>query len=200
MEAALALMPSRRDAYLDIACDGDLELRREVASLIEAHERSGVVDRLAADLAPLAARVRETTALGTGALQGRTVGQYDVVERVGGGGMGIVYKALDRRLGRTVALKFLQPRLNEDDSAAERFRLEARAIAALEHPNICTIHEIGETDDGQLYLAMPLYEGETVQQRIRHGPLPIGDAVSIAVQVARALAKAHARGIIHRDI
>lgn len=200
MEAALALGPEKRDAYLDVACDGDPELRREVASLIAAHEQSGPVDRLAAGLSPLAERVREAAALGGGALQGRSVGHYEILERVGGGGMGIVYKALDKRLGRAVALKFLQPRLNEDDSAAERFRLEARAIAALEHPNICTIHEIGETDDGQLYLAMPLYDGETVQQRIQKGPLPIGDAVSIGVQVARALSKAHARGIVHRDI
>ena len=200
LDAALALTPSRRNVYLDIACDGDPELRREVDSLITAHERSGAVDRLAADLAPLAARVRESTALGGGPLQGRTVGQYQVLERVGGGGMGVVYKALDTRLGRTVALKFLQPRLSEDDSAGERFRLEARAIAALEHPNICTIHEIGETSDGQLFLTMPLYDGETVQQRIQKGPLPIGDAVAIGVQVARALAKAHARGIVHRDI
>jgi TolB-like protein/Tfp pilus assembly protein PilF len=200
MEAALALSPEKRDAYLDVACHGDQELRREVASLIAAHEKSGPVDRLAADLGPLAGRVRDATALGGGALQGRSVGQYEILERVGGGGMGVVYKALDRRLGRAVALKFLQPRLHEDDSAAERFRLEARAIAALEHPNICTIHEIGETDDGQLYLAMPLYDGETVQQRIQKGPLPVGDAVSIAVQVARALSKAHARGIVHRDI
>jgi TolB-like protein/Tfp pilus assembly protein PilF len=201
LDSALSLQPSRRDAYLDVACDGDAELRREVASLIVAHERGGGrLDRLAADLEPLAARVRETTASGAGPLRGRRIGQYDVVERIGGGGMGVVYKALDTRLERTVALKFLQPRFGEDDSAAERFRLEARAIATLEHPNICTIHEIGETDDGQLYLAMPLYDGETVQQRIQKGPLPIGDAVSIAVQVARALAKSHARGIIHRDI
>jgi serine/threonine-protein kinase len=155
---------------------------------------------MAADLAPLAARVRESASPAHAQMSSRTIGQYQVLERVGGGGMGVVYKALDTRLGRTVALKFLQSRLGEDDSAAERFRLEARTIAALEHANICTIHEIGETDDGQLFLAMPLYDGETVQQRIARGPLPIGEAVGIAVQVARGLAKAHARGIVHRDI
>ena len=133
-------------------------------------------------------------------LAGRTIGHYQVVERVGGGGMGVIYKALDTRLGRTVALKFLTPRLDADASAAERFRQEARAAGALEHPNICTIYDIGETEDGRLFLAMPLYDGETVEQRIKRGPLAIGDATEIAVQMLRGLAKAHARGIIHRDI
>jgi serine/threonine-protein kinase len=114
--------------------------------------------------------------------------------------MGVVYKALDARLGRTVALKFLQPKLDADDSAAERFQLEARTVAALEHPNICTVHEIGETDDGRLFLAMPLYDGETLRRRVERGPLPIDEAVAVAVQIARGLAKAHARGIVHRDI
>ena len=128
------------------------------------------------------------------------IGRYRVLERVAGGGMGVVYKAVDGQLGRTIALKFLHSRLGADDSAAERFRLEARAIAALEHPNVCTVHEIGETDDGRLYLAMPLYDGETLQRRIARGPLPVGEAVTIAVQIARGLAKAHSRGIVHRDI
>ena len=194
--AALERDASERDGFLDAACPDDPELRREVASLLAAHERPGVVDRLAAELAPLAARVRGSAA----PLVGRTVGRYQVLEPVGGGGMGVVYRALDARLGRTVALKFLQPRLGADDSAAERFRLEARTVAALEHPNICTVHEIGETDDGQLFLAMPLYDGETLERRIARGPLPIAEAVGIAVQVARGLAKAHARGIVHRDI
>ena len=200
LHGASGLDPAERPAWLDAACAGDAELRQEVDSLLAAHDSPGAVDRMAADLAGVAARVRESAASGQGPLQGRTIGQYQVGERIAGGGMGVVYQALDPRLGRTVALKFLQPRLSQDDSAAERFRLEARAVAALEHPNICTIHEIGETDDGQLFLAMPLYDGETLQQRIARGPLPVAEAVGIAVQVARGLAKAHARGIIHRDI
>ena len=200
VDTALGLEPSQRSAYLDAACAGFPGLRAEIDSLLAAHERPGAVDRLAADLAPLAARVRESTVGPNASMPGRTIGQYRILERLAGGGMGVVYKALDTRLDRTVALKFLQPRLGEDDSAAERFRQEARTIAALEHQNICTIHEIGETEDKQLFLAMPLYDGETVQQRIARGPLPIGEAVGIAVQVARALAKAHSRGIIHRDI
>ena len=200
IDAALRLDRPDRDAYLDGACADDPDLRQEIASLLDAHERPGPVDRIAADLAPLAARVRESTAFSREPLEGRMIGTYQVQERIGGGGMGIVHKALDTRRGRPVALKFLQPRLGADDSAAQRFRLEATAVVALQHPNICTIDEIGETDDGQLYLAMPLYEGETLQQRIARGPLPFAEAVSIAMQVAQALTAAHARGVIHRDI
>jgi serine/threonine-protein kinase len=196
LDAALAREPAAREAYLDAQCADDPELRREVASLLAAHERPGAVDRLAADLAPLAARVRDSAA----PLAGRAVGPYRIVGPLAGGGMGVVYEAVDARLDRRVALKFLRPRLGPDDSAAERFRLEARAIAALEHPNVCTLHEIGETEDGQLFLAMPLYDGETLQRRIARGPLPIGEAVAVGVQIARGLAKAHARGIVHRDI
>jgi serine/threonine protein kinase len=200
IDAALRLDPCDRDPYLDSACADDPELHKEIASLLDAHERPGPMDRLAADLAPLAARVRESTAFSREPLEGRTIGAYQVQERIGGGGMGVVHKALDTRLGRPVALKFLQPRLCADNSAAQRFRLEARAVVAVEHPNICTIEEIGETEDGRLFLAMPLYEGETLQQLIARGPLRFAEAVSIAIQVARALAAAHARGVIHRDI
>lgn len=196
LDAALERDPLTRDAFLDAACADDPALRGEVASLLAAHERPGAMDRLAAELAPLAVRVRGTAA----PLVGRTVGRYQILALVGGGGMGVVYEALDARLGRTVALKFLQPRPGADDSAAERFRQEARTVAALEHPNVCTVHEIGETDDGQLFLAMPLYQGETLQRRIARGPLPVDEAVAVAVQVARGLAKAHARGIVHRDV
>ena len=200
LDAALSRDPADRAAYLDRACAGDADLRKEVDSLIAAHERKGPIDRMASHFEPVATRVREAAALGYASLDGRTVGHYRILERIAGGGMGVVYKAIDTRLDRTVALKFLQPRLDSDDSAAERFRLEARTIAALEHPNICTIHEIGATDDGQLYLAMPLYDGETLQQRIARGPVPVAEAIGIAVQVCHGLTKAHARGIVHRDI
>ncbi len=196
LAAALDREPAARERFLDAACAGDSGLRREVASLLAAHERSGALDRLAPEVASITAELRGTA----GMLAGRTIGHYQVLEPIGGGGMGLIYKALDTRLGRTVALKFLRPRLDGDQSAAERFRLEARTAGALEHPNICTIHDIGETDDGRLYLAMPLYDGETLEQRIARGPLAIGEATDVAVQVLRGLAKAHARGIIHRDI
>ncbi|HEY2290124.1 MAG TPA: protein kinase [Thermoanaerobaculia bacterium] len=133
-------------------------------------------------------------------LVGRTLAHYRVLEYTGGGGMGVVYKAEDLRLARTVALKFLPPELTRDPDAKSRFLQEARAASVLDHPNICTIHEVGETDDGRLYLAMPYYDGETLRRRIERGPIPIDEAIDLAEQIARGLAKAHRGGIVHRDI
>jgi serine/threonine protein kinase/Tol biopolymer transport system component len=133
-------------------------------------------------------------------LVGRTLNHYRVIDYVGGGGMGVVYKAEDLRLERTVALKFLPPELTRDPDAKIRFLQEARSASVLDHPNICTIHEVGETDDGRLYLAMPHYGGETLRRRIERGPIPIDEAIDIAEQIARGLAKAHRGGIVHRDI
>lgn len=114
--------------------------------------------------------------------------------------MGVVYRAEDTLLGRTVALKFLPPMLTPNPRAKARFLNEARAASALDHPNICTIYEVGETAEGQLFLAMAFYGGETLKQRLERGPLPVAEALHIALQVARGLAKAHRHGIIHRDI
>jgi len=136
----------------------------------------------------------------TGSLVGRTLAHYRILELAGGGGMGVVYKAEDLRLSRTVALKFLPPELTRDPESKVRFLQEARSASGLDHPNICTIHEVGETQDGQLYLAMPLYDGETLRKRIERGPLDIDDAIDIAQQIARGLSKAHRGGIVHRDI
>ena len=127
LTGALERDPEERGAYLDQACAGDATIRAEVDSLLAAHERPGAVDRMAADFAPVAARLR-TTAV---SLVGKTVGPYEVKEEIGGGAMGVVYRALDTRLGRTVALKFLRPHLGTDDSASERFRLEARTVGGL---------------------------------------------------------------------
>ncbi|MBI4477777.1 MAG: protein kinase [Acidobacteria bacterium] len=131
---------------------------------------------------------------------GQTIGHYRIVEKLGGGGMGVVYLAEDTRLGRRVALKFLPQGLTADRDARERFMLEARAASALDHPNICTVHAIEETPDGQVFIAMAYYDGETLKKRIQRGPLPLADAVDIARQVAEGLAAAHANGIVHRDI
>src|SRR5207249_4069076 len=114
--------------------------------------------------------------------------------------MGVVYKAIDLRLNRLVALKFLSAGLTRDPDAKERFVHEAQAASALDHPNICTIHEIDETPDRELFLTMAYYEGETLKHRIERGPLPVDEAVDIAIQVAQALSRAHASGIVHRDI
>ena len=116
-------------------------------------------------------------------------------------GMGVVYQATDPRLKRKVAIKLLLPALTRDETAKQRFLQEAQAASALDHPNICTIFEINETDDGQLYLVMAHYEGETLKERIERGPLDLDDAIDIATQVGQGLvAKAHAAGIVHRDI
>ena len=131
---------------------------------------------------------------------GETVSHYRITEKLGGGGMGVVYRAEDTRLHRTVALKFLSPELTRDERAKHRFLAEAQAASRLDHPNICTIHEIEETEDGQLFLVLSCYEGETVRERLERGPMPVDEAVGLAIHVARGLEAAHAKGIVHRDI
>ena len=131
---------------------------------------------------------------------GRRIGQYEIVARLGGGGMGVVYKALDGRLGRPVALKFLPQQWSDDESAKQRFVREAQAASATDHPNICTIHDIGSADDGRLFIVMAYYEGQTLKQRLESGPLPVDEALEIATQVGEGLAKAHAQRVVHRDI
>jgi len=132
-------------------------------------------------------------------IAGRKLLSYRVFERLGSGGMAVVYRAEDTRLERMVALKFLAPELSRDPQAKERFLREAQAASSLDHPNVCTIHEIGETD-GQTFIAMPFYGGGTLAQRIARGPLPLDEALDVAFQIAQGLAKAHRRGIVHRDI
>ena len=131
---------------------------------------------------------------------GKTISHYRIVEKLGEGGMGVVYRAEDTKLKRMVALKFLPPELTRDPEAKERFIQEAQAASALDHSNICTIHEVGETEDGQTFIAMAYYEGETLKDRIQRGPLNLEEAVGIAIQIAQGLDKAHQKGIVHRDI
>ncbi|HZW38553.1 MAG TPA: protein kinase [Ignavibacteriaceae bacterium] len=128
------------------------------------------------------------------------VSHYRIIEKLGGGGMGIVYKAEDTRLHRFVALKFLPPELTRDDEAKERFIREAQAASALDHNNICSIHEIDETEDGQIFICMNCYEGETLRKKIENSSLKIEDAINIVFQIAEGLRQAHSKGIIHRDI
>jgi len=131
---------------------------------------------------------------------GETIGHYRIVEQLGEGGMGVVYRARDERLERDVALKFLPPELATDDDAKQRFMQEARSASALDHPNICTIHEIGETSDGRLFIAMALYEGASLEERLRREPPTPEQAVEWVIQIAEGLEAAHAAGILHRDI
>ncbi len=197
LQQALKREPSARDAWLVEHCDGEAQ-RAEVQSLLNAHDRRGVLDALVDEvMAPLLPR-RQPLLHPTVSLPSDS--RYRIIERIGGGGMGVVYRARDERLERDIALKFLPPHLSADRSAKRRFLVEARAAAAIEHPNICTVHEIGDTDDGQLYIVMACYDGETLDKRIARGPLPIEEAVHLAGEIARGLAKAHERGIVHRDI
>ena len=134
-------------------------------------------------------------------LVGQTVSHFRIVEPLAAGGMGVVYRAIDTQLGRPVALKFPLPGQHLDGQVRERFLREARAAAALDHSNICSIYETGQTEDGQLFFAMPFYDGETLKARIaREGSLPIADALDIAIQIARGLHAAHRAGIVHRDL
>jgi serine/threonine-protein kinase len=131
---------------------------------------------------------------------GQTLSHYKILEKLGEGGMGVVYKAEDTRLKRTVALKFLPPSLTADLDAKERFIHEAQAASLLQHNNVCNVHDIDETPEGQLFIVMDFYEGETLKKKIERGPLKTADAIDIAVQVGQGLAKAHEHGIVHRDI
>jgi len=131
---------------------------------------------------------------------GTKISHYKILEKLGGGGMGIVYKAQDLNLDRFVALKFLPPTFSLDEETKQRFIHEARAASSLQHHNICTIHEIDETDDGQLFICMDCYEGETLRKKIKSGLLKIDEAVNISIQVSQGLSVAHEKGIIHRDI
>jgi tetratricopeptide (TPR) repeat protein/TolB-like protein len=186
-ERARAMSPEARASFLAEACGGDSRLERELSSLL-AHAEPA--ETFFASLAE---------AIVSPAI-GHCVGHYRLVGILGTGGMGTVYRAHDTRLERVVALKFLPPHLSTQPEARERFLMEARAAAALEHPNVCSIHEIGDTADGRQFIAMACYEGESLKERLSRGPLPPAEAVESAVQLARGLGAAHARGIVHRDV
>jgi TolB-like protein/Flp pilus assembly protein TadD len=186
-----------RASRLAVLGNTDPALRQAVEVLLAA---DGRIDQR---LAPLEASFvsLDPSAADPLGLTGCTISHFRVRELLGAGGMGAIYRAEDVHLGRAVALKFPLPLHALDRTAKSRFLQEAHSAAALDHPNLCTIHEIGETEDGKLFLAMTLYPGETLRDRLkREGALPVGEALEIARQIAAGLASAHAAGIVHRDL
>ncbi|MGH7455867.1 MAG: serine/threonine protein kinase, partial [bacterium] len=131
---------------------------------------------------------------------GETISHYKLLEKLGQGGMGVVYKAQDLKLDRFVALKFLPSHLSENEEEKKRFIHKAKAASALDHPNICTIYEINETEDGEMFIAMAYYDGETLKKKVTSNQLSVISVIEIAFQVAQGLAKAHEHGIVHRDL
>jgi serine/threonine protein kinase len=194
-QSALDRDPSERDTFLDESCGGDESLLREVQSLLKyEHDAESFLDRPAMDVAPrLSSEPQEHP------LVGRTLSHYQVVSLLGAGGMGEVYLAQDPRLDRTVALKILPGDLAADPDRMQRLEREARAASALNHPNVATIYDVGESD-GIHFIAMEHVEGETIAERIEGQPLTASEVIDVAVQVADALDVAHAKGITHRDI
>jgi len=195
LQSALRQSPSQREAFLKEACGGDEGLRREVESLLQAHERAGSF--LEAPAMEVEARALAGNQGQTGV--GRMIGHYRILALLGAGGMGEVYRARDTRLGREVAIKVLPAQFTQDADRLSRFIQEAKAASALNHPNIITIHEIGQ-EHGTHYIAAELIDGLTLRQRMANEKLKLSVALDLALQVASALAAAHEAGIVHRDI
>ncbi len=195
-EAALERAPDERPAFLDHACDGDESLRSEVESLLTSYEEGeSFMERPAVALAAesLAGSRSES-------LIGQAIGHYQVIREIGRGGMGEVYLVQDHRLGRSVALKLLPSLFTKDEDRLRRFEQEARTASALNHPNVCVIHEVGETADDRHYIAMEYVDGETLRQVMTSRRMRLDEVLEVAVQTASGLAAAHEVGIVHRDI
>ena len=182
--SALDLPAQERNAYIEDACAGDNQLKQDVLILLSQSDNG----------------IPENVMDSAQSVIGDIIGPYEIEGIIGAGGMGMIHKAKDTRLDRLVALKCLPPHLTIDNQNRERFLNEARAVSRLDHPNICTLYDIGETKDKQLYLAMPLYEGYTLDKLISNGPSPWYDVIAICLQICQGLLTAHKNDIVHRDI
>ena len=193
-----------RAAFIERECKGEDRLRNEIVGLLAEADAAQVfferLDDAVFSPSPSGDDDLDPDVPELKFQPGENVGHYRIESLIGHGGMGAVFRARDMRLNRDVALKFLPAHLSADPEEQARLLAEARAAAALDHPNVCTVHEVGETEDGRLFIAMPSYSGETLKEKLQHGALPADEAAGIAVQIARGLAAAHSRDIIHRDV
>jgi eukaryotic-like serine/threonine-protein kinase len=203
--AALERRAEERAAFLQEACRDDVDLRRQVESLLSHHDAGDFLEQPAAALLNDGSPGPGSVAAHPGSLAGVRLGAYELIECIGSGGMGEVYRARDSRLDRDVAIKLMPARLAADPEWRARFEREARAISAFAHPHICTLFDVGAASavEGQpppLYLVMELLRGETLAERLRRGALPVDQVLDIGAQIADALDAAHRNGIIHRDL
>ncbi|MGA8688159.1 MAG: protein kinase, partial [Candidatus Sulfotelmatobacter sp.] len=205
VQEALELAEEQRSEFLERRCAGDKHLRAEVESLLafekDAHSfmEASALQAAAKALAKQDPPAQAPEKRDDRALEGKTIAHYRVVSKLGSGGMGVVYKAEDTRLHRFVALKFLPENVTDDAQALARFRREAQAVSALNHPNICTLYDIGEVD-GRAYIALEYLEGTALNRLIAGRPVELDTLLTLAIEIADGLGAAHGKGVVHRDI